>query len=176
MYYAPEAIPAAFRHEYSQKGMVPGRADLTSEHGWVNENYFNANSEGGEQNGVLTAIEDFIKESAFSFRLAVFNGHNGFGLLATQDTLKRYSKLSQHLDKIDWVGPIGIYMESTQFERICERVVYEQHNNTLRMLNSALGENYRTLNKQHNELCERFNDLCTRFNELYALFNELNAR
>jgi len=62
-YYAPERLPEGATHPYSyDKGAVPGRSELV--HGGfrgVGQFAF-AEHEGGERNGVLTAVEDFLKE------------------------------------------------------------------------------------------------------------------
>jgi hypothetical protein len=64
LYYAPERIPAPFRHPYSFEGGVtldfPG---LLQERGFRGCGQFAcAAHEGGPRNGVLTAVEDYIDE------------------------------------------------------------------------------------------------------------------
>jgi hypothetical protein len=64
MYYAPDAIPAAFRHPYSYDGgAVLDQSDLVFQQGFRGHGHFAwAMHEGGPRNGVLTAIEDFLEE------------------------------------------------------------------------------------------------------------------
>ena len=64
MYYAPDAIPAAYRHPYSYDGgAIPGQSDLVYARGFQGMGHFAwAAHEGGPRNGVLTAIEDFLQE------------------------------------------------------------------------------------------------------------------
>jgi hypothetical protein len=86
MYYFPETIPAEFRKPYAKKGMLPGHSaliDPESELGKisVNQTLNNALFEGGEKNGVLTAIEDFIKESSFPLTLYKLPQYFGLGIL-----------------------------------------------------------------------------------------------
>jgi len=66
LYYAPDQIPAEFRHPYSwDGGVVPGRPDLLPNRGFRGCGQFAAAAfEGGPRNGVLTAIEDFLGEEA----------------------------------------------------------------------------------------------------------------
>lgn len=64
LYYAPERIPAAFRHPYSYEGGVtldyPG---VIEDRGFRSHGqYACAVHEGGPCNGVLTAVEDYIDE------------------------------------------------------------------------------------------------------------------
>jgi len=63
MYYAPETIPAAFRHAYSyDAGAIPGQSALI-DGGFRGMGHFAwALHEGGPRNGVLTAVEDFLEE------------------------------------------------------------------------------------------------------------------
>ena len=59
-YYAPERIPAKFRHRHRAGwGALPGQDALVPGGGFRGEFAF-ALHEGGPRNGVLTAIEDFI--------------------------------------------------------------------------------------------------------------------
>lgn len=63
MYYAPDTIPpeACREHTYD-KGTVPWRADVV-EGGFRSEGHFAlALREGGPRNGVLTAVEDFLRD------------------------------------------------------------------------------------------------------------------
>jgi len=61
MYYQPELIPEAYRHAFERKAVVKGRNEL-ADTGHSEDRLCNAIQEGGERNGVLTAIEDFLKE------------------------------------------------------------------------------------------------------------------
>jgi hypothetical protein len=75
MYYNPESIEPKHRHPYAYEGIIPGRSELTEQ--GLNGHFANALHEGGPQNGVLTAIEDFVKSSSskiFFYQLPFFNG------------------------------------------------------------------------------------------------------
>jgi len=63
MYYSPESIPAGERHQYAfDKGVVPWRSELV-EGGFRGEGLFAwALHEGGDGNGVMTAVEDFLRD------------------------------------------------------------------------------------------------------------------
>lgn len=61
MYYEPRRIPRRFRHPYEMSGITPGVSALTGE--GMNHEYYNAIYEGGSRNGVLTAVEDFLRLS-----------------------------------------------------------------------------------------------------------------
>jgi hypothetical protein len=65
MYYAPEAIPEEYRHDYSfDAGAWPGHDALVAGRGFRGAGHFAwAKHEGGPRNGVLTAVEDFLAEA-----------------------------------------------------------------------------------------------------------------
>lgn len=65
MYYAPQQIPAEFRHPHDYDGGVfPGRAALVPGRGFRGMGHFAwATHEGGPRNGVRTAIDDFRAEA-----------------------------------------------------------------------------------------------------------------
>lgn len=69
-YYAPERIPAAFRHPYDYDGgVLPGQGAPMPGRGFRGMGQFAvATHEGGPRNGVLTAVEDFLAEAAAAGR------------------------------------------------------------------------------------------------------------
>ncbi|MEK8132655.1 class I SAM-dependent methyltransferase [Paenibacillus filicis] len=85
MYYFPESIPEEFRKTYERKGMQPGVSELL-ESGGFNNIALNAVYEHGERNGVLTAIEDFVKESPFSLRYYDLYSNNGLGIIVPESS------------------------------------------------------------------------------------------
>lgn len=64
LYYDPADIPPEHRHAFSYDGGVePGNPGLVRGGGFRGEDAFAyARQEGGERNGVLTAVEDFLAE------------------------------------------------------------------------------------------------------------------
>ena len=77
-YAAPDRIPADQRHPFGENiKLVPGNPG-TAERGLPFE--WGALEEGGPRNGVMTAIEDFMKEQA-GLRLAVIPIFFGCGLM-----------------------------------------------------------------------------------------------
>jgi Methyltransferase domain len=60
LYYSPDRIPEEFRQPYRQAGMRPGAAHLFPR-GGMNLGLDNAEQEGGERNGVMTGLDDFMR-------------------------------------------------------------------------------------------------------------------
>jgi len=84
MYYQPEQIPAEFRHPHAKRGILYGKSEL-SDHGGFNVDFDNANHEGGPRNGVLTAIEDFLKEHGSDYYFFMIEKEYGLGFLIRRD-------------------------------------------------------------------------------------------
>ena len=78
-YFAPEDIPAEYRHPIAgdKGGLFPGDPGLRKDGVPYPKS---AAHEGGPRNGVLTAVEDFV-ESRDDLRLAVVPAFFGFGVL-----------------------------------------------------------------------------------------------
>lgn len=84
MYYDPQSIPVEHRHDYEVKGMTPWSSEL--EDMKFNWPYANAKKEGGPANGVLTAVEDFIKDSELSLKLFSLPLNHGLSILYLEDS------------------------------------------------------------------------------------------
>ena len=77
MYYQPELIAPEYLHDWKEQGVIRGRSALSEE--VTTLAYLKkATHEGGARNGVLTAVEDFIKEHKDEYRF--FRVHAGCGL------------------------------------------------------------------------------------------------
>jgi hypothetical protein len=92
-YYLPELIPPGFQKPYARKGIHAQSNELV-EAGGINEDQYNAMHENGEKNGVLTAVEDFLKVTSFSLSFHRIYSNNGLAILLPrdeqQDTVIRY--------------------------------------------------------------------------------------
>lgn len=84
LYFYPESIPEEYRQPYAQKGIVQGKSKLVDE-GGLHSTYFNALYENGEKNGVLTAIEDFLKQTSFPHILMKAYSNRGLCLIVPSD-------------------------------------------------------------------------------------------
>lgn len=84
LYYDPDNLPDEFRQPYSKMGMYPNEPKLR-EKGGLNIGLNNAILENTPKNGVLTALEDFIKESNLKLSLKIVNAFFGLGILFQSD-------------------------------------------------------------------------------------------
>lgn len=80
LYYDPKTIPPEHRHPFAQQGIDPTKKRLV-ERGGINGHLYNAIEEGGPRNGVLTAVEDYLKETSRRFVVAKIPAAWGLAIL-----------------------------------------------------------------------------------------------
>lgn len=102
LYYNPDNIPPLYRHPYKKLGMLPGETSL-QEAGGINTSLYNAIYENTPKNGVLTAVEDFIKESDQEFIFRNINAFFGLGILyiKNENTDEVVKKVISNADLLD---------------------------------------------------------------------------
>lgn len=93
-YYEPSRIPKNNRNRNVKEGIKYGDKALREGYGF-NQHLHNAITEGGEKNGVLTAIEDFMQESEMEFEWLNLPVYHGFGIMVS----KKYLSLNEDLQK-----------------------------------------------------------------------------
>jgi len=86
MYYQPEMIPSEHRHDWARKGVVQGQREL-SDRGGFGPELAKAKCEGGPRNGVLTAIEDFLREHKGEYEFFCVRGGYGLGVMYRRENL-----------------------------------------------------------------------------------------
>jgi len=82
MYYNPADIPSEHVHPNEKAGILRGQSDLTHNGSGVNANFMSAVYEGGPRNGVLTAIEDFLKIHGNKYIFSRFDEEHRLGVLS----------------------------------------------------------------------------------------------
>lgn len=83
MYYQPDCIPAAYVKPYAKRGIQRGRS-LPLTDGGFNSGHHNAVEEFGPRNGVLTAVEDYLRQSRQEYYFIKDFREFGFGILMRQ--------------------------------------------------------------------------------------------
>ena len=100
LYYAPETVPEEYRRPHRRAGLVPGHPELQDEAG-LSPGLCHAETEGGPRNGVLTAVQDFVTESARPLTLKVVHGFAGLGILVDREHVRRNAALAEALAQLD---------------------------------------------------------------------------
>jgi cephalosporin hydroxylase len=115
LYYDPDTIPEEFRQTWHRAGMQPGRSGLVMV-GGLNPTLANAAREGGERNGVMTALDDFIAEHDRPLRRVVVPIYFGLAIVVEEDRLAERPELSAALDRLE--SPDGMRQLLDLSERI----------------------------------------------------------
>jgi hypothetical protein len=95
-YYDPSTIPEEHRQPYAKRGMSPAASDLLAA-GGMNAHLANALHEGGPKNGVLTAVEDYLRESEIEFLFAKIPAAFGLAILLPKTLAARKPALEDLL-------------------------------------------------------------------------------
>ena len=117
MYYAPGRIPENQRQEFGPGGAHPKFNGLTGEQG-LNVGANHALREGGPRNGVLTAVEDYLRETEVEFSFTVVPVFHGLGILCPTSLLGWNDKLAAFLKSLD--GPLfrGGLLDAVEQDRL----------------------------------------------------------
>jgi hypothetical protein len=99
LYYDPTTIPEEFLQPYARRGMGPAKKELLPE-GGLNVDLCNAVMEGGERNGVLTGVEDYIKESNLELEFLNLPLYFGLGIIISKARIRSSPALAAEVDKL----------------------------------------------------------------------------
>ena len=115
LYYEPrdpEALPATAR----ARGVAPGFGGLRGR-GGANPTSAHARREGGPQNGVLTAVEDFCADRN-GLRLLLVDGFHGLGVLVPETTLERRPELRDLLTRLESEDVLRAHVAAVERGRV----------------------------------------------------------
>ncbi len=113
LYYSPDNIPAIYRNDYEQKAMKPGSDELCED--GINRFLCNAKKYGGEKNGVLTAVEDFIRDyPGLGLEFMAHDVLFGLGMIASA---KKYSNAIKHFYSPDTLKAMMKVCESERLDK-----------------------------------------------------------
>jgi hypothetical protein len=114
MYYDPANFPKDAMHDHEKSGMTPWSSWLKEM--MINYPFENAKYEGGPQNGVWTAVEDFVADSGLPLKLFSLPSNNGLGVIYFED-----SEAGQFINQ-NFVIPerIRFFLETCEIARLNE--------------------------------------------------------
>lgn len=125
LYYDPDTVPPEGRRPHAQRGIVPGESDL-AEHGGINPLHYNALIEGGPENGVMTALDDFLATFDRPVRTVVLPVYYGLAIVVEEARIAQRPEIGRVLDELE--GPAGkdALLRMTEDARI--QAILFQHN------------------------------------------------
>ena len=116
MYYDPATIPDAFRQPCAMMGIRWNESGLAAN--GVNPHLWNATAENTPRNGVLTAVEDFLKETEQSLRLIQIPGFFGLGILFRERLPNENEAFARFLATWDLPDSIRAYVTMLEHNRV----------------------------------------------------------
>jgi len=134
LYYNPDNIPGAFRKPYRKKGIAPHSPDLL-EKGGLNPDMFNALYENDFQNGVLTAVEDFLDETQYQLELIKLPGLYGFGVITSSQMVSDFPELRKFLDQFLLGDSAASHVENVEIDRINKQMLVNEKRGEISILN-----------------------------------------
>jgi len=191
LYHDPEVIPEYFRHPWKIGGMKPGQVEL------VESSAFQCNAkhslyEGTMRNGVLTAVEDFLKENSH-ITYTNIPGFFGIGILTDQRTLARHVTLQSLLEEWNIPSSVKNHIHCIERARIdalvmqtCIRQEYEKQEYAHRALlkehlkdatikYAELKENNEHLSRKNEQQEQQLQEMKQRYDEQLQKLTAANA-
>jgi len=181
LYYNPENIPEIYRQPYKKLGIYPGQSDL-KENGGMNTSLYNSIYENTPKNGVLTAVEDFIKESDLEFNFYLIQVYHGVGILYPKN-----KKLESRIKNIINTDKLLELLEEERLKLYIEKntIKTELNGNRIQLKNleeksfktdKKLNQTETELNQTETELNQTETELNQTETELNQTETELNQK
>jgi hypothetical protein len=96
---------------------MPGVSEL-QEHQGLNPHLWHAHHEHGPRNGVLTGIEDYLKETRLSLKFINLPGYHGLGILCPWPPAELDGELARFLATLDLPPHLKHYLEKLERSRV----------------------------------------------------------
>ena len=118
LYYNPENISPGYLHAYKQQGLRLDSPSL-AETGGFNSHLNHSIYENGLQNGVRTAVEDFIEDNQLS-KVSFYSlmGFHGLGILITDACQQKYPQLASLLQGLQASAELESFIHLLERKRL----------------------------------------------------------
>jgi GT2 family glycosyltransferase len=158
LYYNPEDIPEEYRQPYDQLGVYPGKESLVDGMGLNQQNYNHAIKENNPQNGILTAVEDFINESDIDLHFDFIPIYHGLGILYIKN-----QDLEHFIEKLQIKPSFLTQIEDDRIKLILDknsiRKDLEQYIDRIDTIKKGLKDEDHKINFLKNELNQKVTEL-----------------
>lgn len=132
-YARSSMIPPECLQPFTAGGVLPGTDRLIAE-GGINERAFHAVKSGGPHNGVLTAVEDYLKQTTFRLSATMVEGFHGLMILVPHDRLADNERLRELLASFTTPAPARAHIAALEAERIQNLLLAKDLRYSLEML------------------------------------------
>lgn len=116
LYYDPAMVPDEYRKEWRRGPVDPDVSGIAST--GLNSVLCHAVQEGGPNNGVLTAIEDFLRERTEQFRVVTLPILFGLAIIAPNELLDDRPNVRDFLDTLEIPEHLRNLLQIEEKERI----------------------------------------------------------
>lgn len=187
LYYDPENVPEHGRHPWTLGGVLPGEAGVFTDRG-LNRHLKHA-EEGGEKNGVLTAIEDFMATRPGAYEWRAVPVLHGLGVLFPSEEAQSewVAPLRELLDVPERVRQLyqlvegdrlkhALLAEGLRYSGDAARSALSTARSELSAVRSELSAVRSELSAARSEVSTTRSDLSTAHSELARLRSQLQAQ
>lgn len=129
LYYDIDAIPAEYRRPHAKGGVLHGQQAL-SDNG-LNACHIHALEEGTPKNGVLTAVEDFLKQTDMYLSFHVIAGYHGIGILTAKESSEPLRKFIASLAEAPFLKTQITLLETVWYDQLGIQAVWQRKNTEL---------------------------------------------
>ncbi len=171
IYYNPDNIPQEFRKPYEKMGIKPGFNKLVKE-GGINSHLFNSLCEDHPQNGVLTAVEDFLNDTTMDLDFIILPAFYGLGLLF-DNSLKQNTDFQRIINDINSSYYIKHFLEAVEKDRIQQVVEISNLRNDLKNFKSRSQAEMSKLNHDIRQLKKVADERLLNLNKIEKDLNEV---
>lgn len=174
LYYDPENIPEAYRKPYKQKGLRPASGEPL-EQGGLNPSLHNSIRENDLQSGVLTALEDFLKETEQQLELIELPGLHGLGILIPLHLKEQNREFTELMESLSLPQVIERHLQKTEESRIEAMISAKESNAALKSSEKELRQREKELEEKDAKLAKAKRESQGRIRELNAALEDLKA-
>ena len=121
LYYDPSNVPEEGRQPYDYRGMRRNSKKLAKA-GGMNITLANALEEGGERNGVLTGLEDYLAEHPNPVRKIIIPIYYGLAIVAEEAYLADNPAVAELMDRLESLDGVSELLELSESIRLDEVV------------------------------------------------------
>lgn len=120
-YVLPGMIPEECRQPFTAGGVMPG-TDLLLQEGGFNQRIYHAVKSGGPRNGVLTALEDFLKQTPRKLTVTFVEGFYGLAIIVPTERLEADEQLRTLLSSFTLSSAARTHLETLEESRILHHI------------------------------------------------------
>ena len=162
IYYNPDDIPPEYTNQYAKKGIDLYSKQLNDGYGF-NNSFYNAVEQGNIKNGVLTAIEDFLKIADFDLKFIKIPGFHGLGIIYDRNTYMENNNFKREIDNLksslEYIYEYMHRLSYEQYDILNKNALLEGEILSKEEFNKKILDQIKNLNNTQEFLKQKINNL-----------------